>query len=81
LGLRLDVVLAGLASQHSLGLITVSLALSVFLISILDGDLFVHKILAVHASDCAVGGFKVCKRDEAVALGQIRIVSGNLFAG
>lgn len=79
LGLRLDVVLAGLGGQHSLGLVAVSLALSVLLISILDRDLLVHEILAVHGGDCAVGRFKVGKRDKAVALGQIGIVSGNLF--
>jgi hypothetical protein len=79
LALWLDIVLAGLRSQHSLGFVAVSLALSVLFIGVLDRDLLVHKVLAVHASDCAVGGFKVCKRDEAVALGQIRIVSGNLL--
>lgn len=79
LALWLDVVFAGLRSQHSLGFVTMSLALSIFFICVLYGDLLVHEILAVHAGDCAVGGFKVCKRDEAVAFGQIRIVPGNLL--
>ncbi len=68
----------GLLREHALGLVTVSLALAVLLVGILNGDLLAHHVLAVHAGNGGVGGVKVAKGDEAVALGQAMLVAGNL---
>ena len=47
-----DIVLASLCCQHSLCLISVSLALAVLLIRVLYGNLLVHEVLPVHIGDC-----------------------------
>jgi hypothetical protein len=48
---ELDVVLFGLAGEHALCFVAVSFALAIFLVGVLDADVFVHKILAVHVCD------------------------------
>lgn len=53
-----DVVLASLGGQHSLCLISMSLALAVLLVRVLYGDLLVHEILPVHVGDSCIGRFK-----------------------
>ena len=47
LGGWLDVVLAGLGGEHAFGLVAVAVAFAVFLVGVLDGDFFVHEVLAV----------------------------------
>ena len=66
---RLDIVLASLSSEHTFCGIAVTLALAVFLVGILNRDFFVDEVLAIHARNGVIGGFKVGKGDEAVAFG------------
>lgn len=39
---------AGLGGEHSFGLVTMSFTLTILLVCVLYGDLFVHEILAAH---------------------------------
>ena len=70
----------GLLRKHTFRFISVSLALSVLFVCILDCDLLVHHVLAIHACNGGVGGFKVAERDETIALGELNFVSRN-FGG
>jgi Tfp pilus assembly protein PilZ len=74
----LDTVRLCLSGKHSLSLVTVSLAFAVLLVSVLNGDLFVHQVLTVHVGDGVIRGLEVGERDESVALGKIVFVTGNL---
>ena len=67
-----------LGRQHSLGLIAVSFTLTIFLVGVLNRNLLVHKILAVHVLDGFVGGLEIGERDETVPLGKVGIVAGDL---
>ena len=67
---ELDVVHLGLGGKHSLCLVAVTLALAVLLVGVLDTDVLVHEVLAVHVCDGIVRGFKVGVRHKTVALGQ-----------
>ena len=59
-----------------------TLALSVLLEGVLDGDGFVHEELAVHGLDRGVRGFEVGEGDEAIALGGAGAgVAGDLARG
>ena len=75
LGLDGDIVFLGLGSQHSLGLVSVTLALAVLLECKLNGDGLVHEVLTVHGFNGLVGGFEGIIRDETVAFGLEVVVS------
>jgi hypothetical protein len=45
----------------------VAFTLAVFFVSILDGYVFVHEVLAIHVCDCVVRCLEVGVRHEAVA--------------
>jgi hypothetical protein len=44
----------GLFREHTLGFVSVSFALSILLVRILDRDLLAHNVLVVHAGDSRV---------------------------
>ena len=67
-GSRLNTMSFGLGGKHSFGLISMSLAFAVLLVSVLNRDLFVHEVLAVHVCDGVVGRFEVGEGYEAIAL-------------
>lgn len=75
---RLDVMLAGLSGQHTLCGITVTLALAVFLVGVLNSHLFINEILAIHTCNGIVGGLKVRKRDKTIAFREIVLITRNL---
>jgi hypothetical protein len=77
-GSGLDTVGFSLSGKHSFRLVTVSLTLSVLLVRVLDRDLLVHEVLAVHVGNGIIGRFKVGERNEPIALGQVRFVAGHL---
>ena len=58
-----------LCGEHAFGLVAVALALTVFLVGVLDGDVLVHEVLVVHVGNGVVGRFEVAVGDEAVAFG------------
>lgn len=60
---------SGLSREHTFGLVTVSLALAVLLVRVLDRDFFVHEILAVHVGDGVIRRLKVGEGNESVSLG------------
>lgn len=66
--MRLDIVPLSLVCQSSLGLVSVSLSLPILLVGILNRDVFIHDILAVHVRDGGVGGFEIRIRDKSVTL-------------
>lgn len=68
----------GLSGKSTLCLVTVALALAVLLVGVLDADLLVQEVLAVHVADGVVGGVEVGEGDETVALGQVGLVASNL---
>merc|ERR1712225_151603 len=72
---RHDIILLARASEHTLRLITVSLALAVLLVRVLHGDVLVHQVLAVHVCDGVVGGLEAGVRDEAVAFREAGLVA------
>jgi hypothetical protein len=55
--------------EHTLGFVSVSFALSVFLVCILDCNLLAHDVLIMHAGDSRIRGLEVTVRDETVSLG------------
>jgi hypothetical protein len=73
-----DVVYLCLGSKHAFCFIAVSFSFSVFLVGVLDRDVFVHEILPVHVCDRVVGGFECAVGDEAVAFAEPRLIPCNL---
>lgn len=69
LGGRLDTVLASFRREGTLGSVTMALTLAVLLVGVLDADLLVHEVLAVHVRNGIIRGLKRREGDEAVALG------------
>jgi len=61
-------VFTGLRGKHTLRIIAVSLAFTIFFVGILDRYFFIHEVLTVHVCDCFVGGFEVGEGYKAVAL-------------
>jgi hypothetical protein len=55
-----------------------SFSFAIFLVGVLDRDFLVHEVLAVHVGYGVVRGFEVGEGDEAIAFGEIAIVSRNL---
>ena len=68
LNVWLDIVFSRLGRQHTFGSVSMSLPLAIFLVRVLDGDFFVHEVLAVHVGDSFIGCFESRERDETVAL-------------
>ena len=68
----------GLGGEHALGLVAVALAFAVLFVGVLDGDFFVHEILAIHVGNGIVGGLEIGEGDETVAFGEVGFVAGNL---
>lgn len=68
----------GLGGKHSLRLVTVSFSFTVLLVGVLNRDLFVHEVLAVHVGNGIVRRFEGPERDKAVTFGQVVLVTGNL---
>lgn len=66
-----------LRSQLSLGLITVSLALSILFVRILHSDLLTEQILSIHHFSRRVRGFKGVIRYEAIPLRDIILVAND----
>jgi len=50
-----------LRCEHSLGLVTMSISLAVFLVGILNRNFLVHEVLAVHVGNGVVRSFEVGK--------------------
>lgn len=65
-------------SQSTLCGVSVTLSLAILLEGILDGDLLVHEVLAVHVCDGVVGCFEGGEGNESVALCEIGVVAGHL---
>jgi len=63
-----DAVGLGLGGQHALRGVAVALALAVLLVGVLDADVLVHEVLAVHVRDGVIGGLEVGVGHEAVVL-------------
>lgn len=78
LGLDGDIVFLGLGSQHSLGLVSVTLTLAVLLVGVLDADILVHEELSVHIVDRVVAGLEAAIAHETVSLAQTVVVAGDL---
>lgn len=71
-------MLACLRCKHTLRLITVTLALAVFLVGILHCNLLVHEVLAVHIGDCGVRGFEIGVAHKTISLAEILFVACNI---
>lgn len=63
---RRNSVSLGLFSKHTLGFVSMSLALAIFLIRVLNCDLFGHDVLVVHAGDGRIRGLEIAVGDETV---------------
>jgi hypothetical protein len=75
---RLDAVGFGLGGEHTLGLVAVTLTFAVLFVGVLDGDFFVHEVLAIHVCNGIVGGLEIGEGDETVAFGEVGFITGNL---
>lgn len=73
-----DVVLLCLRGEHAFCFVAVTFSFPVFLVGVLDGDVFVHEVLPVHVRDRVVGGFEGAVGDEAVAFAEAGLVSCDL---
>lgn len=71
-------MLLGLSGQHPFRLVSVAFTFSVFLVSVLDVDFFIHQELVVHRFDCFVGGLERVVRYETEAFRYSLVVSGDL---
>lgn len=65
----------GLLCKHTLRFITVTLALAILLVGILDGDLLVHHILTMHVCDSSIGRIEVGKRHKSVTFGHLKLIT------
>jgi hypothetical protein len=79
LRLRDDIALLGFSGKCSLGLITVSLSLSVLLEGILDRDLLTQNILAVQRIDSSITALKVGKANKTETLARARLLPRDLW--
>jgi hypothetical protein len=70
-----------LTRKHSLRFITMPLSLPIFLISVLNRNVFIHQVLPVHVRDCVVWGFECGVRDEAVAFWEAGFVARDFWGG
>ena len=64
--------------EQTLCVVTVAGALAVLLVGVLHRDLLAHHVLAVHVRDGGVRGVEVGVGHEAVALGHVELVAGDL---
>lgn len=73
-----DIVLLRLSSKHTLCFVSMPLSLAVFLVGVLDANILVHEVLAIHVVDGIVTGIETAVADETVSLAQPIIVSCHL---
>lgn len=52
-------MLSGLGCQHSLCLVAMPFTLAIFLVCVLNRDLFIHQILGIHVGDSCVRRFEI----------------------
>ena len=71
----------GLRSEHTFCFIAVTLAFTVLFVGVLYTDFLVHEVLAAHVGDGIIGGLEVGVGDEAVAFGQVGLVTSDLGLG
>jgi hypothetical protein len=76
---RDDVVLFSFCCKFSFCLVTVTFALAVFLVRILDGNLFAEKILPVHVVACRIRSLETVKTDETIALAYVIVVTYDVW--
>jgi hypothetical protein len=77
---RRNSVSLGLFGEHTFGFVSVSLALAILFIGILDCDLLGHDVLIVHTGDGCIRGLKVAVGDETIAFrGSSDFVARNLW--
>ena len=55
-----------------------TLAFSVFLVSVLDRDFLVHKILTIQVRYGFVRGLEVGERDEPISFRKVCVITSNL---
>lgn len=67
-----------LSGKHTFRLIAVALTLAVLFIGILYGYFLVHQILPIHVRYGFVRGVEGGKRNKAISLGQVRVVTSHL---
>jgi hypothetical protein len=71
-----------LLSQHSLCRVAMPLSFAIFLICVLNADVFVHEILAVHICNSIIRGLKITVGYEAIALREAVLgIACNLWWG
>jgi hypothetical protein len=75
----LHAVFGCFGSKLTFGLITMASTFAILLHGELHSDLAVHEKLAVHAGNRGISGFKGRIRNEAITLGQVGVVTGDLL--
>lgn len=75
-----DVVLASLGGKHALSVVSVAFALAILLVGVLNRDLLVSEVLAVHVLDRLVRRLEVGEGNKSVTLGKAIVVVSNLRA-
>lgn len=70
-------MLLSLGREFSLGLVTVSLALAVLLVRVLDCDLLAQQVLPVHSIPRHIRSLEPIERDKSIALGHVVLVAND----
>lgn len=71
-------MLACLCGEQPFGLVAMTLALPVLLVGVLNRNLLIHEILSVEIGNGFIRSLEVGEGHEAIALGQVGVISGNL---
>lgn len=74
-------MLLGLLRERTLCCVTMPLALTILLVSVLDNNFLVHQVLSMQVGDGIVRGLEVGVADEAIALAQVRLIPRHLWGG